>query len=226
MYLLLYRLFYNDLRQFLSLVDQVAVVDPAIMETKKGRNRRSRLQPDQLDKTCHGHRNHFCNLHTGCNEVAHYTLPLFRCFSRFCSRGIGKAQLDHKSRLLVSNGRLSPVPVCGLQLPYHPPLVRTVFFPVSAFPGIARIFATEHAICVRRNSRNERGLVFSQSRAKLSHTTKQKERSRFHVQARPAFRDCTDFTCPDLFPNRPNLGHFSEAWRQHCEGKQVDLTHC
>src|SRR4030095_12748252 len=95
----------------------------------------------------------------------------------------------------------------------HPAVGRTVFPRVSAFPGIPLSFTAEHAICVRGIRGAERGLVFSQLGAKLSHTAKQKERSRFHVRARPAFRNCADFTCPDAFPgSSPNLDIFSHAW--------------
>ena len=59
-------LFCNDLRQLLSLVDQVAVVDSAIAETKEGRNQQSRLQRERNRQlSADRHRGHFCDLHTG-----------------------------------------------------------------------------------------------------------------------------------------------------------------
>src|SRR2546430_7159280 len=99
----------------------------------------------------------------------------------------------------------------------HPAFGRTVFSRLSAFPGIASPFAAEHAICVRRIRGAERSLVFSQSRSKLSHTAKQKERSRLHVRARPSFCDCTDFTCPGAFSkSSPNVDiFFREIGRAH-----------
>ena len=59
-------LFCNDLRQLLSLVDQVAVVDSAIAETKEGWNQQSELQREgNRQLPADRHRGHFCDLHTG-----------------------------------------------------------------------------------------------------------------------------------------------------------------
>ena len=67
MYLLLLPFYFvTDLRQLLSLVDQVAVVDSAIAETKEGRNQQSRLQRERNRQlSADRHRGHFCDLHTG-----------------------------------------------------------------------------------------------------------------------------------------------------------------
>src|SRR4030095_1727645 len=193
-------LFCDNFRQFLSLVGQVAVVNPQIVETKEHRERRSRTQREQNRQlSAHRDRNHLCDLHTGCYKVA----PLYPAGVSYAGAptcaALAPSNCDHKSWFLDSNGGDHLCLFVDCDCVNHPASHCTVFSRVSAFPAITRVFTGQHAIGVRRIRGTERGLVFSLTRAELSNTAQQKERSRFYVQAWPAVRDYANLTCRDAF---------------------------
>ena len=104
--------------------------------------------------------------------------------------------------------------------------IRCAVFPrLPAFSRIAHVFANEHANCLRRVRGTKRGLVFSLARARLSHATQQKERSRLHVQVRTAFCNCANICCGDtLCESAARLENVPDAWLQ-CRQGQICRSH-
>ena len=142
-------LFCHGLHQFLSVVDQVAVVDSEIVAEQRGRGRRPRLQR----KFCsilicsRASRSSSSSLLWSARSYRTTRCRPFRCL-RFCSRGIGLKERRSPDRRRLkaaascSEPSRSQLRVCGSQLPLWYRQSWRGFSPrISSFRCLARLYS-------------------------------------------------------------------------------------
>ena len=172
-------LFCHGLHQFLSVVDQVAVVNSQIVaeERKPGSTPPATAEFRSILICSRASRSSSSSLLWSARSYRTTRCRRFRCL-RFCSRGIGtKERLALESRRsLFSNHRGRNCVCVDRSCPRGSANGGAVFPRVSALSGVSRVFAAEHAICCGRVPGAKSGLVFSLPRPRFSHAAEQASR--------------------------------------------------
>ncbi len=186
-------LFRHGVHQFLSVVDQVAVVDSEFVAEQGGRGRRPRLQwKSARCLSSLGHRGHLRHLYSRQHEVTALHAAGVSVACSFACAALAPRSGRWKAALRFYNHRARNCVCVDNNGPRGSADGGAVFPRVSALSSVARVFAAEHAICRGRISGAKSGLVFSIPRSRLSHAAEQASRCRVHERTRSTFYRSAD----------------------------------